>query len=140
MGQGISQSQLRVHVPVANGIFICALLQIRLHYAIVLSGSTLRYFVVRDIGNLAEQTRHLLLGLIHGFFQLLVGFLHFRHLCLDSVSLGLLSFLHQTTNLRCHLFGFAQVLVQLLLGLATLFVNGQHFINGFFGTLKVFLL
>ena len=140
MGQGIGNTQRRVDVPVAYGIVRTTLLQVRLHHVVVLSGSTLRNFVVGDIRNLAEQTRHLVLSIVHLLLQLLVRLLHLRNLSLDGFSLVFLSFLHQTTNLCCHLLGITQILVQLLLGLTTLLVDSQYFVNSLTGTLEMFLL
>ena len=69
-----------------------------------------------------------------------VRLFHLRHLSLDGVGFFALAFLHQTTNLGCHLLGFRQVLVQQLLGFAAFLVNGQDLVDGLFGSLKVFLL
>ena len=107
---------------------------------VILCGSTLGHLIVGDIRNLTEQTRHLLLCLVHGVLQLLVGLLHLGHLGLDSISLSLLAFLHQTTNLGSHLLGLAQVLVEFLLSLTTTLVNSQHLVDSLFSTLEMFLL
>ena len=106
---------------------------------VVFGGAALWHFVVGDIWNLAQQTGHRLLCVVHLLLQLFVRILHLGNAGFDSLCLVALAFLHQTANLCCHLLGFGQVLVQLLLGLTTLFVNCQHLIDCLLGTLEVFL-
>ena len=81
------------------------------HYAVILCCLSFRHFVVRDIGNLAEQTGHLVLSIRHLIFQLFVRFLEFGYRFLDGVGLVFLAFFHHSTNLGCHLFGFRKVFI-----------------------------
>ena len=140
VGQGIGNTQRRIDVPVADSVVTIALLQVRLYHVIVFSGSTLGHLVVRNIGNLTKQTSHLVLRQVHRLLQLFVGLLHLRHLCLDSLGLVLLAFLHETANLCSHLLGFSQVLVQLLLSLTTTLVDCQHLVDSLLGAFEMFLL
>ena len=99
MGQGIGDTQRGVHVPVAHGVLLRAFLQVRLHHAVVLSGTSLWHFVVGDIGYLAEHVGHLVLSLRHLLLQLLRGLLQGAHLLLDLLGLVLLAFLHALADL-----------------------------------------
>ena len=139
VGQGILDTQLGVDVPVAHRIMSVTLLQVRLHHVVVGSLFALRHFVIGNVGNLAKQTSHLILSVVHRLLQLLVSLLHVGHTLLDGIGLCLLALLHQLSNLCSQLLGLSQVLVQLLLGLTTLPVNSQHLVDGFLGILEMFL-
>ncbi len=140
VGQGIGDTQLGVHIPVAYGVLCGALLQVALHYAIILGGLALGHLVVRNVRNLAQQCGHLLLSLGHHLVHLLRFLLQLSHLSLYLLGLFLLTLLHQGTNLTRQLLLFIQTLVELLLGLAALFVYCEHVIDGSLSLGEVLLL
>ena len=55
--------------PVAYGVFRRTLLEVAFHYAVVFGSNSFGYFVVRDVGNGAEQFREVLLSLVHLLFE-----------------------------------------------------------------------
>ena len=66
---------------------------------IVLGAMAFGHFIVRNVGNLAEQTHHFLLGFVHLTLQLLRVFLQGCHSLLDGFGFLFLAFLHQAANL-----------------------------------------
>ena len=140
VGQWVGDTQRWVHVPVAYRVRIGTFFQVRLHHVVILCGGTLRHLVVGNVGYLAKQPCHLLLRVVHGLLQLLVGFLHLGHRRFDALGFFAFAFLHQCTDLCSKFLGFSQVLVQLLLCLAATLVYGQYFVDSLLGAFEMFLL
>ena len=111
VGQRIVDAQGGVDRPVADGVVGRTFLEVALHHAVVLGGTAFGHFVVGDVGNLAEQTHHFLLGLLHGLLQLLGLFLQAGDALLDGFGLFAVAFLHHAANQARLLFLFVQVLV-----------------------------
>ena len=140
VGQGILDTQLGIHVPVAYGVIPSAFLQVRFHHMVVFSSLALRHLVVRDVRNLAKHLRHLLLSLSHGLIHLLRLLFQLSHLSLHLLSLVFLTFFHQSADLTRQLFLFIQTLVELLLSLAALLIHSQYFVDSLLGIGEMFLL
>ena len=92
-----------------------AFAQVRFHYMVVLSTRAFRHFVVRYVGDGAEQRCQVFLGLLHLLFQLLVGLFHFRNFLLDGFCFVFLALFHESAYLGSHFLGLGEVCVQLLL-------------------------
>ena len=106
---------------------------------VVFGGFAFRHFVVGDVGDGTQQLRHLLLSLCHLLVHLLRFLLQLCHLSLYLFGLVLLTLLHQPANLARELLLLVQTLVEFLLGLAALLVDGLYLLDGFLGIGEVFL-
>ena len=130
----VDKIEFLAEIPMAESVFrkIRNYATLLNHY-VVAGILAFGYVVVRNVRNGAELCYKILLCLSLDFFQLFVGFLYIGHFCLYAISLFFLAFLHQTSNLCCHFLGFRKITVQFLLCLATTKVDGENFLDGFFG-------
>ena len=130
---------LWIDSPIAYSIRTVTLLEVALHHMVVFCRTSFWHIVVWNIRYGTEQVAQFFLGIVHSFLTSLVLLFQFSDLFLYFLCFLFLSFLHQSTDLGCHLLCFLLGLVEHLLRLATALVNGEYIVNGFLCSCKVFL-
>ena len=115
------------------------LLSAFLHHYVVAGVASLRHFFAGNVGNGQQHFSHAGLCLVHLLLKGLVGGLELGHTVFYFVGFVFLSLLHQAPDLSGKLVLLLLVAVELLLAFAANPVELQYLLDGFAGSLEVFL-